>query len=103
MRAIRARIDLRNKIGREPSACEVQTYMRHEFADKVTYREVSAAFRSGKEVRQTLGFLRDSKLQRVSRNWSWRLYSAWSMIPTLQRRSRGQCRENMTCEACSVG
>jgi hypothetical protein len=53
-RAIRARIELRNKIGREPSASEVQAYMRHQFTDRVTYKEVSAAFRSGKEVRQKL-------------------------------------------------
>jgi hypothetical protein len=59
MRAVRARIDLRNKIEREPTFSEVQAYMRHEFTDKVTFKEVSAAFRSGKEVRQNFGFLYD--------------------------------------------
>lgn len=54
IRAIRARIDLRSKIEREPSASEVQDYMRHQFNDSVTYKEISAAFRSGKEVRETL-------------------------------------------------
>ena len=57
MRAIRARIQFRNKIKREPSALEVQAYMRDQFTDQVTYKEVSAAFRSGKEVRQTFGLL----------------------------------------------
>jgi hypothetical protein len=59
MRALRARIDLRNKIEREPSASEVQAHMCHKFTDQITYKEVSAAFRSGKEVRQTFGFLHD--------------------------------------------
>jgi hypothetical protein len=59
MRIIRARIVLRNRIKREPSASEVQDYMRHQFTDKVTYKDISAAFRSEKEVRQTFGFLHD--------------------------------------------
>jgi hypothetical protein len=59
MRAIRARIELRDKIEREPSASEVQAYMHHQFTDQVSYKEVTAAFRSGKEVRQTFGFLQD--------------------------------------------
>src|SRR5258708_1283933 len=69
MRAIRARIQFRNKVKREPSALEVQAYMRDQFTDQVTHREVSVAFQSGKEVRQTFGFLHDQKLKRVSRNW----------------------------------
>jgi len=69
MRAIRARIELRNKIEREPSASKVQAYMRHQFEDQVTYKEIATAFRSGKEVRQTFGLLHDLSLQRVSRNW----------------------------------
>jgi hypothetical protein len=59
MRALRARIDLRNKLEREPSASEVQAHMCHRFKDKVAYKEVSTAFRSGKEVRRTFGFLHD--------------------------------------------
>jgi hypothetical protein len=51
MRTIRARIELRNKIEREPSASEVQAYMRHQFTDQVTYKDIAAAFRSGQEVR----------------------------------------------------
>lgn len=49
MRILRARIDLRNRIKREPSASEVQDHMRHQFTDQVTYRDISAAFRSEKE------------------------------------------------------
>jgi hypothetical protein len=64
-RAIRARIQLRNNIEREPSASEVQAYMRHQFTDRVTYKEVSAAYRSGKEVRQKISFLLDYRLQRA--------------------------------------
>ncbi len=59
MRAIRARIQFRNKVKREPSAFEVQAYMQDNFTDQVTYKEVSAAFQSGQEVRQTFGFLHD--------------------------------------------
>ena len=51
MREIRARIDLRNKTEREPSASEVKAYMRHQFRNQVSYKEVSTALRSGKEVR----------------------------------------------------
>ena len=61
MHFIRARISLRNKIepSREPSASEVQAYMLHEFTGQVTYKEIAAAFRSGKEVRQTFCLLHD--------------------------------------------
>jgi hypothetical protein len=50
MRALRARIQLRNKRRREPSAMEVQAHFQR-FNDQVTYKEVAAAFRSGEEVR----------------------------------------------------
>ena len=63
----RARIDFRNKNGREPSASEVQAYMVTDQA-QVTYKVVSTAFRSGKEVRHSIGYLHDYGLQRVSRN-----------------------------------
>lgn len=59
MREIRARIELRNKTEREPSVSEVKAHMRHQFRNQVSYAEVSAALRSGKEVRQTFGFLYD--------------------------------------------
>jgi hypothetical protein len=59
MRATRARIALRNEIEREPSASEVKAYMYDQFKDQITYKEVSAAFRTGKEVRQTFGLLHD--------------------------------------------
>lgn len=59
MREIRARIVLRNKTEREPSTSEVQAYMRNQFKDQITYKEVSTAFRSGKEVRPTFGLLHD--------------------------------------------
>ena len=59
VRAIRARIELRNKIEREPSSSEVQAYLQHQFTNQVTYKEVSAAFRYGKEVRQKFNFLHD--------------------------------------------
>jgi hypothetical protein len=51
MGILRARIELRDNIGREPSASEVQAYMRHEFTDQVSNKAISAAFKSGKEVR----------------------------------------------------
>ena len=57
MHAIRARIDFRNTNKCEPSASQLQDYMRDQFRDQVSYREISEAFRSGKEVRQTFGFL----------------------------------------------
>jgi hypothetical protein len=50
MRALRARIQLRNKHKREPSAIEVQAHLER-FNEYVTYKEVAAAFRSGEEVR----------------------------------------------------
>ncbi|KAN0117987.1 hypothetical protein V8E52_005574 [Russula decolorans] len=50
MRATRARIALRNEIEREPSASEVKAYMYDQFKDQITYKEVSAAFRTGKET-----------------------------------------------------
>jgi hypothetical protein len=59
MHATRARIKLRDEIEREPSTSQVQAYMRHQFTDQVAYKDVYAAFRSGKEVRQTFGFLHD--------------------------------------------
>jgi hypothetical protein len=59
MRAIRARIQFRNKIKREPLALEVQAYMQDQFVDQVTHKEISVAFRSGKEVSHTFGFLPD--------------------------------------------
>jgi hypothetical protein len=49
-RAIRARIQLRNQRGREPSAMEVKAYFEH-FNDRVSFKEVTTAFRSGEEVR----------------------------------------------------
>ena len=67
MREARARINLRNKTRREPSASEVQAYMVTDQA-QVTFKVVSAAFRSGKEVRHSIGYLHDYGLQRVSRN-----------------------------------
>ena len=63
----RARIDFRNKTGREPSASEVQAYMVTNQA-QVTFKVVSAAFRSGMEVRHSIGYLYDYGLQIVSRN-----------------------------------
>ncbi|KAI0281225.1 hypothetical protein BGY98DRAFT_959328, partial [Russula aff. rugulosa BPL654] len=54
-RAIRARIELRNKIKREPSASEVQAYMLHQFTDQITYKDISAAFRSGEEKLTVVG------------------------------------------------
>ena len=44
MRAIRARIQFRNKIKREPLALEVQAYMQDQFVDQVTHKEGSVAF-----------------------------------------------------------
>ncbi len=67
MRALRAQIDLRNTYMCEPSDSDIQAHLQHQFT--VTYKEVSAAFRSGKEVRQTFVFLHRDGLQRVSRNW----------------------------------
>ncbi len=94
MHALRAQIDFRNTYTYEPSDSDIQAHLRHRFTDQVTYREVSAAFRSGKEVRQTF-VLRREKLQSVSRNWSWRAYNAWSMIPTSRRLSKGQWKSIM--------
>jgi hypothetical protein len=50
IRALCARIQVRNKLRREPSAMEVQAHLQC-FDDQVTYKEVAAAFRSGEEVR----------------------------------------------------
>ena len=62
MREARARINLRNRTRREPSASEVQAYMGKSEA-RVTYKVVSAAFRSGKEVRYSIAYFHDYGLQ----------------------------------------
>ncbi|KAN0117986.1 hypothetical protein V8E52_005573 [Russula decolorans] len=49
MRTLRARITLRNIQKREPAAAEVEEYSRLHFKDQMTFRQVSAAFRSGAE------------------------------------------------------
>jgi hypothetical protein len=67
MRALRAQIDFRSTYMCEPSDSDIQAHLQHRFANRVTYREISAAFRSGKEVRQTFVFLRREKSQTVQR------------------------------------
>jgi hypothetical protein len=69
MRAVRAQIDLRNTFMSEPSDSDIRAHLQHQFTDQVTYKDVSAAFRSGKEVSQTFVFRHRDGLQRVSRNW----------------------------------
>jgi hypothetical protein len=54
MRALRARIELRNIQKREPAAAEIKEYSRLHFKDRMTFRQVSAAFQSGDEVRRHL-------------------------------------------------
>jgi hypothetical protein len=54
MRALRARIEIRNIQKREPVAAEVEEYSRLHFEDQVTFRQLSAAFQSGDEVHQHL-------------------------------------------------
>lgn len=54
MRTLRARITLRNIQKREPAAAEVEEYSRLHFKDQMTFRQVSAAFQSGAEVRRHL-------------------------------------------------
>ncbi len=51
MRALRTRIELRNKNKREPSASEVRAHLQCQFTDQLSYSEIAAAFRSGEEVR----------------------------------------------------
>ncbi len=53
MRALRTRIELRNKNKREPSASEVRAHLQCQFTDQnqISYKEIAAAFRSGEEVR----------------------------------------------------
>ncbi|KAF8492748.1 hypothetical protein F5888DRAFT_870031 [Russula emetica] len=48
-RALRARIELRNIQKREPAAAEVEEYSKLHFKDHVTFKQVSAAFKSGDE------------------------------------------------------
>ncbi len=50
MRALRARIELRNKQKCEPTAAEVGEYLQLHFKDRMTFKQVSNAFRSGDEV-----------------------------------------------------
>ena len=54
MRALRARIKLRNIQKREPAAAEVEEYSRLHFEDRMTFKQVSAAFQSGDEVHRPL-------------------------------------------------
>ena len=56
MRALRARIQLRNIQKRGPAAAEVEEYSRLHFEDQMTCRQVSAAFQSGDEVRRRCCF-----------------------------------------------
>jgi hypothetical protein len=49
-RALRVRIKLRNELGREPSAAEVQKHLTSRRSDDITQREVSTAFVAGEEV-----------------------------------------------------
>jgi hypothetical protein len=52
MRALCARIQLRNKQRREPSAIAMEVQAQLErFNEHVAYKEVAAAFRSGEGVR----------------------------------------------------
>ena len=54
MRALRARIGLRDMWKREPTAAEVDGYTQLNLGDQMTYGQISAAFQSGDEVRQRL-------------------------------------------------
>jgi hypothetical protein len=54
MRALRARIELRNIQKREPAAAEVEEYLQLHFKDQMTFKQVSAAFKSGDEVHRPL-------------------------------------------------
>lgn len=49
MRALRARIELRNIKKREPAVAEVEEYLRLHFEDQMTFKQISAAFQSGDE------------------------------------------------------
>ena len=51
-RALRARLNLRHQYGREPSAAEVQKWLKMNGSSQVvTYATVHAAYCSGEEVR----------------------------------------------------
>ncbi len=51
-RALRARIKLRDKLKREPSVAEVRGRLQNgPVKERVRWRELSAAFESGEEVR----------------------------------------------------
>jgi hypothetical protein len=52
MRALRVRIKLRNELHCEPSDDQVQDYLTDGQGDDILlHKEISAAFRSGEEVR----------------------------------------------------
>jgi len=47
---VRARIKLRNELGREPSVAEIQEYLLHHPTAPATRKAVSAALRAGEET-----------------------------------------------------
>jgi hypothetical protein len=88
-RALRARIKLRNEYMREPSMVEVLEYLEgnpnaglHPNAG-LSYKDISAVFRAGEEVRQIYVLPWDcvAKVVTFLRKWNTRAYSVWDMTP----------------------
>jgi hypothetical protein len=50
LRALKARIILRNSFKREPSPADVEEYLRRGSNDSLSYGVIAAAFRAGEEV-----------------------------------------------------
>jgi hypothetical protein len=51
VRTFRVRIILRNKLKREPHSAEILEYLTSGQSDAIPYKDISAAFRAGEEVR----------------------------------------------------